>query len=63
LIRDKSIVGVVAESKNEVIGFCSGDVNTGEVMVLALLPEYEGQGFGKRWSVEHDLPNPPEIHR
>ena len=47
LIRDKSIVGVVAESKNEVIGFCSGDVNTGEVLVLALLPEYEGQGFGK----------------
>ena len=47
LIGDKSIVGVVAESKNEVIGFCSGDVTTGEVMVLALLPEYEGQGFGR----------------
>ena len=47
LIRDKPIVGVVAESKNEVIGFCSGDVTTGEVMVLALLPEYEGQGFGR----------------
>ena len=48
LIGDKSIVGVVAESKNEVIGFCSGDVNTGEVLVLALLPEYEGLDIGKR---------------
>lgn len=48
LIRDKGIVGVVAESNSEVIGFCSGDVKTGEVMVLALLPEYEGQGFGRR---------------
>jgi GNAT superfamily N-acetyltransferase len=47
LIRDKSIVGVVAEYKDEVIGFCSGDVNTGEVLVLALLPEYEGHGLGK----------------
>ena len=47
LIRDKSIVGVVAEYKEEVIGFCSGDVNTGEVLVLALLPEDEGHGLGK----------------
>ena len=48
LIRDKSIVGVVAESNGEVVGFCNGDVNTGEVLVLALLPEYEGHGFGKK---------------
>jgi ribosomal protein S18 acetylase RimI-like enzyme len=47
LVRDKRIVGVVAEYKHEVIGFCSGDVNTGEVLVLALLPEYEGHGLGK----------------
>ena len=47
LVRDESIVGVVAESKDEVIGFCSGDVNTGEVLVLALLPEYESHGLGK----------------
>jgi ribosomal protein S18 acetylase RimI-like enzyme len=47
LVRDKSIVGVVAEYNDEVIGFCSGEVNTGEVLVLALLPEYEGHGLGK----------------
>ena len=47
LIRAKSIVGVVAEFKDEVIGFCSGDVNTGELLVLAVLPDYEGRGIGK----------------
>ncbi|HMN44534.1 MAG TPA: hypothetical protein PKE27_08180 [Povalibacter sp.] len=26
------------------IGFCNGDGATGEVLVLAVLPEYEGQG-------------------
>jgi ribosomal protein S18 acetylase RimI-like enzyme len=47
LVKDKRIVGVVAEYNDEVIGFSSGDVNTGEVLVLALLPEYEGRGLGK----------------
>ena len=46
-VRDKRIVGVVAEYNDEVIGFCSGDVSTGEVLVLALLPDYEGRGLGK----------------
>jgi ribosomal protein S18 acetylase RimI-like enzyme len=48
LIRDGSIVGVVAESNDVVIGFCSGDTESGEVLVLALLPEYEGQGIGTK---------------
>ena len=30
------------------IGYCFGDRDTGEIVVLALLPEYEGQGVGKR---------------
>ena len=47
LVREKSIVGVVAEAKGEVVGFCSGDVHSGELLVLALLPEYEGRGVGK----------------
>lgn len=47
LIRARRIVGVVAESKGEVIGFCSGDVDSGELLVLALLPEYERRGIGK----------------
>jgi ribosomal protein S18 acetylase RimI-like enzyme len=47
LIRNKSIVGVVSECPEGVVGFCNGDVNTGEVLVLAVLPEYEGRDLGK----------------
>ncbi len=42
-----SITGNVAESGNEVIGFCFGDMKTGEILVLAVLLEYEGNGVGK----------------
>ena len=30
------------------VGFCNGDGTSGEVLVLAVLPEYEGKGIGKR---------------
>jgi GNAT superfamily N-acetyltransferase len=30
------------------IGFCNADASTGEVLVLAVLPDYEGQGIGSR---------------
>jgi ribosomal protein S18 acetylase RimI-like enzyme len=46
LVRDNIIAGVVAETNDEVVGFCSGDTRTGEVLVLAVLPEYEGRGLG-----------------
>lgn len=42
------IVGWVCEDGGEVVGFCSGDAETGEVLVLAVLPEYEGKGVGRR---------------
>lgn len=29
------------------IGFCFGSAQSGEIEVLALLPQYEGQGIGK----------------
>jgi ribosomal protein S18 acetylase RimI-like enzyme len=29
------------------VGYCFGSLNDGEVVVLALLPEYEGKGIGK----------------
>lgn len=48
LFNDGTIVGCVAESDNEIIGFCSGHTLTGELLVLALLPEYEGLGIGKK---------------
>ena len=30
----------------EIVGFCMADRSTGELLVIALLPEYEGQGIG-----------------
>ena len=45
--EDGTYVGFIAESENQIVGFCSGDTNTGEVLVLALLPEFEGLGIGK----------------
>jgi GNAT superfamily N-acetyltransferase len=30
------------------VGFCGADARTGEVVVLAVLSEYEGHGIGKR---------------
>lgn len=47
LFDNETIVGFVAEADNEIIGFCSGHAETGEVLVLALLPEFEGLGIGK----------------
>lgn len=32
----------------DLVGFCSGDAETGEVLVLAVLPDYERKGVGKR---------------
>lgn len=31
----------------QMAGYCFGDRNTGEIVVLALLPEFEGQGVGQ----------------
>lgn len=41
------IAGWVCVENNRVVGFCSGDVQTGEILVLAVLPEYESRGIGK----------------
>ncbi|MEO6095405.1 MAG: GNAT family N-acetyltransferase [Fibrobacteria bacterium] len=41
-------IGWVSEVGGEVIGFCTGDAATGEVLVLALLPEHERKGIGAR---------------
>jgi ribosomal protein S18 acetylase RimI-like enzyme len=40
--------GFVAEDKDTVAGYCFGDTQTGEILVLALLPAYEACGLGKR---------------
>lgn len=39
-------VGWVCEVQGGIVGFCSGDPSTGEVLVLAVLPEHERRGIG-----------------
>jgi ribosomal protein S18 acetylase RimI-like enzyme len=44
----ESTAGRVCENtRGEIVGFCMTDSGTGELLVIALLPEYEGNGFGK----------------
>lgn len=40
--------GWVCEHGSRVVGFCTGDLATGEVLVLAVLPQYEGLGIGRK---------------
>lgn len=40
--------GWVCEEDGNIVGFAMGDKGTAEITVLALLPECEGRGFGKK---------------
>ncbi|WP_116519675.1 GNAT family N-acetyltransferase [Achromobacter insuavis] len=42
-----ALPGVVALADGELAGYCFGDRDSGEIMVLALLPAYEGRGIGR----------------
>ncbi|RIX78606.1 GNAT family N-acetyltransferase [Acidovorax cavernicola] len=46
-IADGSLPGYVAQVDDELVGYCFGARDTGEIAVLALLPAHEGQGIGK----------------
>ena len=48
LMERQQIQGLVAESAAETVGFCFGDQRSGEVLVLAVLPDFEGEGIGQR---------------
>ena len=39
--------GWICADDSRVVAFCLGDLATGEVLVLAVLPEYEGRGIGR----------------
>ena len=47
LIQDDALPGVVCSSETRIIGYCFGDRKSGEIVVLALLPDYEGKGIGR----------------
>ena len=46
-LETRTLCGWVSVCDKGVIGFCIGNTETGEVLVLALLPDYEGRGIGK----------------
>ena len=43
-----NIWGSVCSHDSRIVGFCTGDMHTGEILVLAVLPDYEGHGVGKQ---------------
>ncbi|MBN1993875.1 MAG: GNAT family N-acetyltransferase [Anaerolineae bacterium] len=43
-----SFKGWLCEAAGQVVGFAMGDKSTGELWVIAVLPEYIGQGVGSR---------------
>ncbi|PIF09160.1 GNAT family N-acetyltransferase [Janthinobacterium sp. 13] len=42
-----SLPGHVCHHDGQLAGYCFGERDTGEIIVLALLPEFEGLGIGK----------------
>ena len=45
-IRNGTLPGFVCLSDGKLVGYCFGATDSGEVVVLALLPEFENQGIG-----------------
>ena len=47
-IRDDVLPGYIALEGEHMVGYCFGDRDGGEIVVLALLPSHEGRGIGRR---------------
>lgn len=47
-VRQGRQAGFVGLQRGEIVGYCFGDIATGEVLVLALLPAHEEQGVGRQ---------------
>jgi len=47
-IESGSLLGFICESAAAMAGYCFGARATGEIVVLALLPDHENQGIGRR---------------
>ena len=48
LMRSGNLPGHTCHRDGRLAGYCFGDLETGEIIVLALLPEAEGLGAGKK---------------
>jgi ribosomal protein S18 acetylase RimI-like enzyme len=46
-IEAGEVVGHVCTDSGTIVGYCFGARDTGEILVLALLPDYEDLGIGK----------------
>ncbi len=47
-IEDESLLGHVCLHAGKLAGYCFGDAASGEILVLVVMPDHEGQGIGKR---------------
>ena len=47
-ISNGRVTGCVCLDDSTLVAFCHGDVQTGEVLVLAVMQGYEGRGIGAR---------------
>ncbi|WP_219116361.1 GNAT family N-acetyltransferase [Janthinobacterium sp. UMAB-56] len=47
MMHSGSLPGLVCHHDGRLVGYCFGERDTGEIIVLALLPEFEGLGIGK----------------
>ena len=46
-VANDNLPGHLCVDNGQIVGYVFADKHTGEVVVLALLPEWEGQGIGK----------------
>jgi ribosomal protein S18 acetylase RimI-like enzyme len=46
-VADGSLPGYLSVDEGKIVGYCFGNRITGEIVVLALLPDWEGMGIGK----------------
>lgn len=46
-VASGDLPGYVCVEQGQIVGYCFADKHTGEIVVLALLPAWEGRGIGK----------------
>jgi ribosomal protein S18 acetylase RimI-like enzyme len=46
-IRSGALPGHVCTAEGEIVGYCFGERASGEIVVLALLPDFEDRGIGR----------------
>ena len=47
-VKTGALPGFVCTDEGAIAGYCFGEMASGEVVVLALLPQYESRGIGRR---------------